>query len=144
MGNNLYQNNDQYHNEEFNNDNDEDDKNSFEFYVFLAPYNMQNEEIGKIELYHINSKTKVFDFIKTTFQPHEWKIVHLYNAIDSCEIDKYIKFKNILHRHAIIQLVYVFEDNIYFKYKNKPIREFGYLELRDKYKYNLFKTIKNN
>ena len=144
MGNNLYQNNDQYHNEEFNNDNDEDDKNSFEFYVFLAPYNMQNEEIGKIKLYHINSNTKVFDFIKATFKRHEWKFVHLYNAIGSCEIDKYIKFKNILHRHAIIQLVYVFEDNIYFKYKNKPIREFEYLELRDKYKANLFKTIKNN
>ena len=144
MGN-TYTINDKNHNrrnEEFNNDYEDEEITSFTFYVYLAPYNMETEKIGKIELHKVKSKTKVLDFIKTTFQRHEWKIVHLYNAIDSEEIDKYIKFGHISHRNAIIQLVYIFEDNIFFKFKNKPIREFDYLELRDNY-FDEFYSIDN-
>ena len=139
--------NDKLHNsinEEFNNDYENDKYTSFTFYVYLAPYNMETEKLGKIKLYKVNSKTKVLDFIKTTFQRHEWKIVHLYDAIDSEEIDKYIKFGDIGHRHAIIQLVYIFEDDIFSKFKNKPIRGFDYLELRDNYDDELYSKLETN
>ena len=60
MGNSY---NDKYHNngnKEFNNDSDEDEEeNSFSFYAYLAPYNMENKEIGEIKLYNVNSRTKV-------------------------------------------------------------------------------------
>ena len=94
---------------------------------------MKTEEIGKIQLYKVNSNTKVLNFIKRTFQPHEWKLVHLYDILSYLEIDKYRKFSEILHKHAVIQLIYIFEDDIYYKNKYKKIRHFGDLELRDKY-----------
>jgi len=134
MGN--FQNNyeDEIYNDNDNdNDNEEEDKSGFDFYVFLAPYNMENEEIGKIQLYKVNSNTKVLNFIKRTFQRHEWKLVHIYDILSYQELDKYTKFSNILHKHAIIQLIYVFEDDIYYKYKYKKIRYFDDLELRDNY-----------
>ena len=113
--------------------NESDEDPGFDFYVYLASYNMENKQIGKIRLFKANSNTKVMNFIESIFQPHEWKIVHLYNAIDSLEIDKYIKFNSVLHIHAALQFFYVFEDDTYYKYKNKKIRIFGYLEMRNIY-----------
>ena len=43
-----------------------------------------------------------------------------------------------MHRHAVIQLIYFFEDNIYYKYKYKIIRPFNGFELRDNYNESLF------
>lgn len=125
-----FQSNDDY---ELNND-EEEDLSGFDFYVYLAPYNRKNEEIGEIQLYKVNSNTKVLNFIKRTFQRHEWKLVHLYNILTNLEVDKYSKFSNILHKHAIIQLIYVVEDDIYYIYKYKKIRAFDDFELRDNYK----------
>ena len=115
------------------NDNERDEGPDFDFYVYLASYNMKNKQIGKIRLFKANSNTKVMNFIESVFQPHEWKIVHLYNAIDSLEIDKYIKFNSVCHIHAALQFLYVFEDDTYYKYKNKKIRNFRYLEMRNIY-----------
>ena len=60
---------------------------SFNFYIYLAPYNMENEQIGKVELHKVNSNTLVLDFIKKTFKGHDWKLVHLINTKDNLEID---------------------------------------------------------
>ena len=38
-----------------------------------------------------------------------------------------------MHKHSVIQLVYDFEDDIYYKNKYKKIREFDNYELRDIY-----------
>ena len=43
----------------------------------------------------------------------------------------------MLHYHAVIQLLYVFEDDIYKKNKNKKIRAFNDLEIRDNYNKSL-------
>ena len=63
-------------------------------------------------MYKVDSNVKVLYFIKKVFKRHEWKIIHLYNTINNFEVDKYFKFSNILHKHAVIQLIYVFEDDM--------------------------------
>ena len=81
-------------NEDYNNDDLEDNIPPFSFYVYLAPYNMENEQIGKVKLFKVSSKTKVIDFIKSTFQPHEWKKVHLYSTdfIDNSRLINILNF----------------------------------------------------
>ncbi len=83
-----------------------DQPNVFSFYVYLAPYNINTGEIGAIKLYSVKSNTKVIDFIRKTFPSKKRTITHVYSIIDSREIDKYAVFSSILHRHAIIELVY--------------------------------------
>ena len=135
MGN--FQNNKE---DDFVNDNEEEDNTGFDFFVHLAPYNMENEEIGEIQMLKVKSNSKVLNFIKRTFQPHEWKLVHLYDIFTNREVDKYKKFSEIMHKHGIIQLIYVFEDDIYYKNKYKKIRSFDDFELYHKY----IESIKDN
>ena len=119
---------------------------TFEIYVYIAPYNKKNEEIGKIQLYKVYSNLLILDFIKIVFKPNEWKIIHLYNIIDNNEVDKYKKFSEIFHRHAVIQLIYIFEDDMYYKNKYKKIRTFDDYELRDIYNQedNLYNLLLKN
>ena len=113
---------------------------SFNFFVHLAPYNLENDDIGEIKLYKVNCKTKVIDFIKRTFQPHEWNIVHLYNcAPGGKELDKYTTFNYVLHYHLIIELVYLFETDKNYHHNSIKLRGFRYLELRDRYDKAQFK-----
>ena len=120
-----------------------DQPNVFSFYVYLAPYNINTGEIGAIKLYSVKSNTKVIDFIRKTFPSKKRTITHVYSIIDSREIDKYAVFSSILHRHAIIELVYFYEDENYKRIKNINIRSFDYLELRDRYNNQINLLLKN-
>ena len=115
----------------------------FNFMVYLAPYNINTKEIGKVKLYKVNSKTRLIDFIKSTFPKEKRNILHIYNCVDSLEIDKYTIFYNIYRRHIVIQLLYCYEEEKIDKTKYNKIIPIYILELRDKYNLQIDLLLRN-
>ena len=106
--------------------------NDYEFYAYLAPYDINTGEIDEIKFYKVKSSTRVIDFIESTFPRYKRNILHVYNIIDSLELDKYSKFSSVLQAHGCFQFVYCYEDEKIDKNKYKKIRPFDVLELETK------------
>ena len=113
------------------------------FMIFLAPYNINTEEIGKIKLYKVNGNTRIIDFIRNTFPYKKRNILHVYNCVNSLEIDKYLIFEHIWHRHAVIELIYCYEDEKTDKSEYNKIRGFYEFELRNQYLQQIDLPLKN-
>lgn len=106
--------------------------NDYEFYAYLAPYDINTGEIDEIKFYKVKSSTRVIDFIESTFPRYKRNILHVYNIIDSLELDKYSKFSSVLQAHGCFQFVYCYEDEKIDKNKYKKIRPLDVLELETK------------